>query len=146
MRERRQNGTSGQTMAYMAAFLAFVVVPLMVLSVDIVRAFYVRTHLQAAADAACEAAAQALDVPYFRAAGQGRINLALGAVWGQREFSAAVEDRGLRRYNPALGGMRLLSPTVAACTASASLDLLIPASPPLTVRVSSVSEMRTGRN
>jgi len=55
----------------------------------------VRTHLQTATDAACEAAAQAIDAAAFRNSGTERVNLALGAGYAQREFAATVADRAL---------------------------------------------------
>ncbi len=76
----------GNIMAYFAAFLAFVVVPLAALTIDIVRAFYVYTHLQAATDAACEAAAQALDVSTFIRTGTRQIDLGLGTSYASREW------------------------------------------------------------
>ncbi len=136
----------GNIMAYFAAFLAFVVVPLAALTIDIVRAFYVYTHLQAATDAACEAAAQALDVSTFIRTGTRQIDLGLGTSYASREFAGAVVDQGVVEYSPALSGLRLLSPTIVECRASASLSLFVPAaSPSLTVRVASVSEMRVNR-
>ena len=136
----------GNIMAWFAAFLAFVVVPLAALTIDIVRAFYVYTHLQAATDAACEAAAQALDAPTFIRTGVQQIDLGLGSSYASREFAGAVVDQGVVQYSPALNGMRLLSPTKVECRASASLTLLVPSvSPALTVRVASTSELRVNR-
>ena len=135
----------GNIMAWFTAFLAFVVVPLAALTIDIVRAFYVYTHLQAAADAACEAAAQALDVAAFIRTGARQIDLGLGASYAGREFAGAVVDQGIVRYSPTLNGLRLLSPRVAECRAMASLELFVPSAPQLTVRVRSVSEMRVNR-
>ena len=136
----------GQVMPYMAVFLALVVVPLAVLSVDVVRALYVRTHLQTATDAACEAAAQAIDAAAFRSGGAERINLGLGTGYAQREFAATVAEKGIVGYSPALTGIWLQSPTVVACRAVASVQLLIPAAPvALNVSATSVSEMRVRR-
>lgn len=136
----------GQVLPYVAVFLALVVVPLAVLAVDVVRALYVRTHLQTATDAACEAAAQAIDAAAFRSSGAERINLGLGAGYAQREFAATVADQGIVGYGPALTAIWLQSPTVVACRATASVHLLIPASPvALNVSAVSVSEMRVRR-
>ncbi|GAP06144.1 putative Flp pilus-assembly TadE/G-like [Anaerolinea thermolimosa] len=144
---RKKNSPQrGNIMAWFAAFLAFVAVPLAALTIDVVRAFYVYTHLQAATDAACEAAAQALDVSTFIRTGARQIDLGLGASYAGREFAGAVVDQGVVAYSPSLSGLRLLSPTVAECRATASLTLFVPAaSPALTVRVASVAEMRVNR-
>lgn len=135
----------GQTMAYFVIVLTFVVIPLAVLTVDIVRALYLQAQLQAAADAACEAAAQALDTPTFVRTGTRQINLGLGASYAAQAFSGTVANKGIVGYSPALTGISLLSPTVVACRATASVHLLIPSSPQLTVRVAAVSEMRVNR-
>lgn len=135
----------GQTMAYFVIVMTFVVIPLAVLTVDIVRALYLQTQLQAAADAACEAAAQALDAPTFVRSGARQINLGLGASYAAQAFSGSVANQGLVGYSPALNGLSLLSPTVVHCTASAGLQLLIPSSPTLNVHVAAVSEMRVNR-
>lgn len=143
MRRRREQGN---IMAWFAAFLAFVVVPLAALTIDIVRAYYVYTHLQAATDAACEAAAQALDVSTFIRTGTRQIDLGLGASNARREFGGAVVDQGVVKYSPSLTSVRLLSPTMVECRATASLTLLVPAvSVDLTVRTASTSEMRVNR-
>ncbi|MGB9801021.1 MAG: pilus assembly protein TadG-related protein [Thermanaerothrix sp.] len=135
----------GQVLPYVAVFLALVVVPLAVLAVDVVRALYVRTHLQTATDAACEAAAQAIDAAAFRS-GTDRIDLGLGAGYAQREFAATVAEKGIVGYGPALTAIWLQSPTIVACRATASVHLLIPASPvALNVSAVSVSEMRVRR-
>ena len=58
---------AGQSMAWAAVFLAFVLVPLLTLVVDGGRLFYVRLRLQTAVDAACEDAAwSAADRRAFR--------------------------------------------------------------------------------
>jgi Flp pilus assembly protein TadG len=145
MKRTFRNGERGQTMAYFVIVLTFVVIPLAVLTVDIVRALYLHAQLQAAADAACEAAAQALDTPTFVRTGARQINLGLGASYAAQAFSGTVANKGIVGYSPALTGISLLSPTVARCTASAGLKLLIPSSPTLNVHVVAVSEMRVNR-
>lgn len=138
----RRRSQQGQVMPYMAIFLALVVVPLMILCVDVVRALYVRTHLQAAADAACEAAVQALDEPAFIQSGVKRIDLGKGAGWAAQHFSATCSEKGLVRYSPSLTSVSLRSPTIVFCAARAEVELLIPVSPALPVSVRTVSELR----
>ena len=135
----------GYAMAWSAIFLGFVVAPLCVLCVDVVRALYVQSHLQVATDAGCEAAANALDVPTFESTGFARINLDIGVGWALQQFNQTVVDQGIIEYKPSMGSIHLQSPTIVACTASAHIHNLIPAAPDLTARVSSISEMRVGR-
>jgi hypothetical protein len=135
----------GYAMAWNAIFLAFVVVPLCVLCVDVVRALYVRTHLQTATDAACEAAANALDLPTFRATGVGRIDMNQGVGWAAQQFNQTVVDQGIVEYSPSLGSVTLLSPTVVSCSSVAHVHNLIPVAPDLVPKAYSVSELRVGR-
>ena len=55
----------GDAYAWFATLLVFVFIPLSSLSIDVTRMMYVRGHLQTANDAACQSAADALDVPLF---------------------------------------------------------------------------------
>jgi hypothetical protein len=138
-------GKAAYAMAWWAVFLGVVGVPLAALTIDGTRALYVRTHLQTATDAACEAAAQALDVPFFMATGRARIQLSTARGWAGREFSSSVIDQGIVLYSPALTSMTLLTPTIVRCTASAALDPLVQGFPRLEAQVASVSEVRVGR-
>ena len=63
--------------AFLAVALLFVALPLASLTVDVVRDMYVRTHLQVAADAACQAAANSVDAAVFQATGVQQINASL---------------------------------------------------------------------
>ena len=119
----------GYAMAWNAIFLGFVVAPLCVLCVDVVR----------------EAAANALDVPTFEATGVARINLNIGVGWATQQFNQTVVDQGIIAYSPSLGSVHLQTPTVVACSATAHVHNLIPMAPDLTPRVSSTSEMKVGR-
>jgi hypothetical protein len=133
----------GYAMAFWCIVLATVVAPLMSLVIDINRAMYVRTHLQAAADAACQAAAQALDVPNFNASGPGgRIDPGHARSQANREFAGAIVDKGLVQYGPNLG--IAFTSTHANCTATASVTHFVAITPPMNVKVLSTSEMRVG--
>jgi len=136
---------NGYAMPYYAAYLTFVILPLMILTIDIPRALYVRTHLQTATDAACEAAAQALDTRHYMATGEARIHLGTAAGWAAREFSGTVVDQGIVQYQPALTSVRLQGPLIASCTATAEVDTFITGAPPLNIRVASISETRVSR-
>lgn len=134
----------GSASVYWAVAMFFII-PLMALSIDMPRALYVRSHLQAATDAACEAAAMAIDVPVFRETGVSKIKYDEAQVWAAREFIATVSDAGIWGYSPALTSVVLETPLIASCTASASVDPLIPVSPAMNIVVRSTSETRIGR-
>ena len=76
LRRFRQD-RQGDVWAFISVAILFIGMPLASLTVDVVRGMYVRTHLQVAADAACQAAADALDVPVFRETGIRQINFSL---------------------------------------------------------------------
>ena len=133
----------GYSMAFWCIVMATVVVPLMSLVIDVNRAMYVHIHLQAAADAACQAAAQALDGPNFNASGPGgRIQAGHARSQANREFASAVVDKGLVQYGPNLG--IAFSPTHANCTATADVSHFVPITPPMNVKVMATSELRVG--
>lgn len=134
----------GVAAVYWAAAMLFII-PLMSLAIDLPRALYVRSHLQAATDAACEAAAMAIDVPAFRETGVAKIKYDEARVWAAREFTTTVSDQAIWGYNPALTSLVLETPLIASCTASASVDPLIPLSPAMNITVRSTSETRIGR-
>ena len=142
MQVERRDSEYGGVMPLYAYMIIFLVMPLMAMTFDVTRYFYVRTHLQAASDAACEAAAQALDVPYFLETGIGRIDLGMGYGWGQREFNVTVDERALGTYSPAITDMHLVGPRKVSCTAIAEVPAVIPITPVMEPEVYTVSELR----
>lgn len=142
---RFQRSERGMSLAWFAVVLLILGLPLASLSIDITRLMYVRGHLQTATDAACQAAADALDVPAFRDQGVRRINAGLAAGQANRVFNATLSDAGKIRFSASLS-VGLSGPTVANCSASASLEPLIPISPNLAAQVNTVSEMRVTLN
>jgi hypothetical protein len=141
---RNRQMEKGTVSVYWAAAMLFIV-PLLALSIDMPRALYVRSHLQAATDAACEAAAMAVDVPVFRETGVAKIKYDEARVWAAREFTATVADSGIWGYGPSLNSVVLETPLIAACVASASVNPLVPVSPAMNIVVRSTSESRVGR-
>jgi Flp pilus assembly protein TadG len=121
--------------------MAAILLPLLSLSVDITRAFYVRLHLQSATDAACEAAALALDVPQFRETGRAEIHSGLAFSWAGREFSATLADQSTVHYTASLGQISFLDPRTVMCRGTASVEGFFLHSS-IRVEVFSVSEMR----
>ena len=127
--------------AFIAVALVFIGMPLASLTVDVVRGMYVRTHLQVASDAACQAAADALDVPVFRETGVRQINASLARYQASSVFYSTLPDASKVGFSPSLSiGFR--SSTVVHCQATASVAHLIPLTPPMNAVVETTSEMR----
>jgi hypothetical protein len=101
----------------------------------------VRTHLQVAADAACQAAADALDVPVFRETGVRQINFSLGRSQAASVFYGTLPDSSKVGFSPSLS-VGFPSSTSAHCQATASVAHLIPLTPPMNAVVVTTSEMR----
>jgi hypothetical protein len=127
--------------AFIAVALVFIGMPLASLTVDVVRGMYVRTHLQVASDAACQAAADALDVPVFRETGVRQINASLARYQASSVFYGTLPDASKVGFTPSLSiGFR--SSTVVHCLATARVAHLIPLTPPMNAEVETTSEMR----
>jgi uncharacterized membrane protein len=137
-------GMRASALAWNAAVLMFVALPLASLSIDVTRAMYIRTHLQTAADAACQAAANSLDVPTFRETGVQQIDYDLGRSHAGQVFYDTVRDAGQVQYTPSLS-VGYLSPTIAYCRASASVGRFLPGTPEMTPLVETTSEMRVAQ-
>jgi hypothetical protein len=133
---------AGYSMAWWAAFLGFILAPLMSLAVDVTRLLFVRTDLQTSVDAACEAAALAVDIDYFNSTGVHRIRSGLALDYAAQAFYASVIEGGLVLYEPELTMVSVVTPAEVACEAQASLQPLIPFSPQLLVRVAAQAKMR----
>ena len=127
--------------AWFAALMLLVGVPLSSLSIDVTRMMYVRGHLQTASDAACQAAVDALDTPYFIATGEARINAGLGRSWARQVFTATLSDSSQVGYAYGIG-IDFPGPKFAHCTATATVDHIIPMTPAMNIVVETTSEMR----
>lgn len=127
--------------AWFAALMIFVGVPLASLSIDVTRMMYVRGHLQTASDAACQAAVDALDVPHFITTGEARINAGQGRAWGRQVFAATLIDDSQVGYGYGIG-IDFPGPKLAHCTATATVDNIIPMTPGMHIVVETTSEMR----
>ena len=131
----------GYVLAYTAILIGTVAIPMLILSVEIGRALYVGVHLQAAVDAACEAAAQAVDVPFFINNGVLQIEPGTAAANAQREFDATVIYHNIISYNPSLG-ISLLTSTLVQCSSSATMQWLLPFIPALTLHANALSQAK----
>jgi hypothetical protein len=132
----------GYVMAYVTILIGTISIPMLILSVEIVRAMYVEVQLQAAVDAACEAAIQAVDVSFFIHNGVLQIDLGAASTYAQREFNATVINHNIINYNPSLSGISLLTPTLVQCSSSATIQWLLPGIPALTLHANSLSQAR----
>jgi hypothetical protein len=134
----------GDIFAYFGVIMVFLMVPLSSLAIDIVRGMYVRGHLQTANDAACQAAADALDAPLFIQTGEKRIRPSLARSQAAQAFNATLVDASQIRFSPALQ-VQIVAPLRAHCSASASVARLIPGTPDMNVSTFTESEMRVSR-
>lgn len=131
----------GNTLAWFAVVLLVLAPGLLGISYYIPRALYVRNHLQAATDAACQAAVDSLVVPIFIETGAARINPGLIYHQAAIAFNQSLRDSGRVRFTPSLN-INLLSPTMAECRSSANVASPFPWLPPLEVTAYTMSEMR----
>ena len=139
---KKRFNENGYSMGWYAVVFAFVLLPLMSLTVDITRLLYVRNDLQTSVDAACEAAGLAADSAYFNRTGEQRIHLGLAASFALQAFRASVIEAGLMDYSPSLTSVSALSPTEVGCVARASVQPFIRVTPALNVEVRTQSKMR----
>ncbi len=136
----------GYSMALYAILLAVVGIPLMSLSIDITRLMYARTHLQAAVDAACEAGAQALDVPTFLQTGVRQIDYGVAIGNAAREFHSTVSSPAMMREGARLTSVWLVSPTSLGCTGTVQVAPMVPLLPELVAGARSISELKVERH
>ena len=138
----KQPSNQGSAYAWFAVLMVFVAIPLMSLSIDVTRMMYVRGHLQTANDAACQSAADALDVPYYISTGHKRINAGRANSQAAREFSATLVDATKVRFVIKGLAINFPAPTFAHCVASATVEHIIPMTPPMNITLETTSEMR----
>jgi len=138
----KRSSQRGDIYAWFAALLLIVAIPLSSLSIDIERMMYVRTHMQTATDAACQAAADALNVPVYISTGTKEIDPTRARTQADREFRATLADA--KKVDYAIAGLTLVYPSRvdAHCTASATVLHIIPMTPPMKIVVQTTSEMR----
>ncbi len=131
----------GGSLAWFAVVMATITAFLAALTIDIPRLGYVRVHLQAANDAACQAAADTLNVPLFRNTGRYEIDDRLMYSQASPVFYATLADSSRIGFGASLS-LRLLDTRTVECVATAGVTPLIPVSPTLNTRAYTVSQMR----
>ena len=129
MRVRSLHDRRGYVMAYWSVLIPLVAMPLMLLAVELTRMLYVEVHLQAAVDAACEAAVQAVNTAYFIQTGELRIIQSAATTNALREFNGTVIRHGIQMYDPALTSLTFPSYTSASCIATAQIEWYFPGLP-----------------
>jgi len=132
----------GYVMGYVTIIVATVAIPMLILSVEIVRAMNVQINLGAAVDAACEAASQAVDVPFFINNGVLQIVQGTAASYAQREFDSTVLYHNIQSYSPALTGLSYPSAAVVQCAASATMQWLLPGIPAISLHANAIAQAK----
>jgi len=130
----------GYVMPYSAVLILLVGMPMMILSVEITRAMYVNVNIQTAVDAACAAAAQAVDVDHFITTGEVVIISSWAGSYAQRDFDATIANANIQNYSPSLTGVSIMNGSQVFCTANATLNWLLPGVPAISIDVASASE------
>ncbi len=138
LREQR-----GYSLTWMAAFLAVLLVPLLVPGVEIGRWEHARGEVYKAADLAALAAAQEVDVPFFRDTGE--VRLLPSALEVARQYVAAntgyLARNGIAAHVADVGvnqALRQVEVTVAADVSSLFPSWL----PRVVIRGRGVAEVR----
>jgi len=143
-----ESGERGSSLAWVAIFLAAVVIPLLALVIDGSRLFYVRGRLQTAADAACEDAAwSGADYRFFRDSGQTRFVPDMAPVIGQaqRTFSSSLGDRSSVNFSASAAIVPDFARVLVRCNASASVPLAVMLGAAVNIRAQAVSAVRFTR-
>jgi hypothetical protein len=144
----RDTGERGSSLAWVAIFLAAVVIPLLALVIDGSRLFYVRGRLQTATDAACEDAAwSGADYRVFRDTGQARFVPDMGPVIGQaqRTFSSTLGDGSSVNFTASAAIVPDFARVLVRCNASASVPLAVMLGAAVNIRAQAVSAVRFTR-
>jgi len=131
-------------MALTAMLMLVVGLPLLTLSVEIVRMLFVDVHLQAAVDAACAAASQAVDITHFIQTGEVVIDPDLASGYAEYEFNSSVVNAGINYYSPSLSGFSI-SGTTVFCDGSAVMTWMLPGIASVDLSASSAAEARARR-
>jgi hypothetical protein len=100
----------------------------------------VQINLGAALDAACEAASQAVDVPFFINNGVLQIVQGTAATYAQREFDSTVLYHNIQNYSPSLTGLTYPSAAVVQCAATATMQWLVPGIPAISLHANAIAQ------
>lgn len=132
----------GYVMAYSTMLITLVMLPMMLVSIEIVRMMFVDVHLQSAVDAACAAASQAVDVPHFIATGELVIDPVVAVQYANREFDNTVANAGINQYLPVLTGVSITNGTTVYCQSIAGMNWMLPGLSSVVLSANSAAEAR----
>ncbi len=133
-------------MVWNALSVVPVLLPLAGLALDVPRYFALRSRLQAAVDAAAEAAAQQIDVAHYQNTGETRLDAGRYAGEAQWAFDTAVADLRSRGYTASFEGLSLDEGADAVSVAgSGTIRLFYNLAPPVTLHVAATSWYRMVR-
>lgn len=133
-------------MVWNALIVVTVLLPLSGLAIDVPRYFALRSRLQAAVDAAAEAAAQQIDVAHYQNTGETRLDAGRYAGEAQWAFDTAVADLRSRGYSASFDGVAVDEAADAVTVAgSGTIRLFYNLAPPVTLRVAATSWYRMVR-
>jgi len=140
----------GQSMAWAAVVIAFIVLPLLTLVVDGGRLYYVRLRLQTATDAACEDAAwSAADRRAFRDSGVTTFQYNWYPIaMAQNTFHQTLGEQTIADYSAVVNIRPDYFNARMNCQAQASVPLLTAGGllySPATITTTSISKIRFTR-
>jgi len=130
-------------MVWNALVIVTVLLPLSGLAIDVPRYFALRSRLQAAVDAAAEAAARQVDIAHYQNTGETRLDADRYAGEAHWAFETAVTNLRARGYTASFDNLSV-DEAADAVTAdgSGTIRLFYNLTPPATVRVSATSWYR----
>jgi Flp pilus assembly protein TadG len=133
-------------MVWNALVIVTVLLPLSGLAIDVPRYFALRSRLQAAVDAATEAAARQVDIAHYQNTGETRLDADQYGGEAHWAFETAVTNLRARGYTANFDNLSV-DDAADAVTADASgtIRLFYNLTPPVTVRVSATSWYRMVR-
>jgi Flp pilus assembly protein TadG len=133
-------------MVWNALVVVTVLLPLSGLAIDVPRYFALCSRLQAAVDAAAEAAAQQIDVAHYQNTGETRLDGGRYAGEAQWAFDTAVADLRARGYTANFDSIAVDEGADAVSVAgSGTIRLFYNLAPPVTLRVAATSWYRMVR-
>lgn len=140
----RRERERGSSLAWTAAFLGLVLIPLLMLVGDGARLLYVRGRLATAADAACEDAAWSTgDRAVWQVLKDDRYALNWYLVGrAQSSFYQMLAEKGKVKYYPSLSVSLDSDTNLVTCRAQARVPLMVTFGREMTIRVSTWSKLR----
>lgn len=143
---RRSLSDARGDMVWNALIVVTVLLPLSGLALDVPRYFALRSRLQAAVDAAAEAAAQQIDVAHYQNTGETRLDAGRYAGEAQWAFDTAVADLRSRGYTANFESVSVDEGADAVSVAgSGTIRLFYNLAPPVTLHVAATSWYRMVR-